>query len=184
MCVWTLEYGKMLLVNFSNQNFGLDGSCKIIQRPSIFSGQNPSRIRIRILWEILYTKLKTTKPRYAVKLLSSSNSVYFGFCASWIWKSLFFYPPFQTVVCVKWQMVVLCARYKKFFVMENLCKQFIVLYWQSFLILTLLLWLLILLALFCCCHLNRNWLPKWSLAIFLGTLWRCIWFWFKLRPLE
>ena len=76
-----------------------------------------------------------------------------------------FIPPFQTVVCVKWQMVVLCARYKKFFVMENLCKQFIVLYWQSFLILTLLLWLLILLALFCCCHLNRNWLPKWSLAM-------------------
>ena len=78
-----------------------------------------------------------------------------------------FIPPFQTVVCVKWQMVVLCARYKKFFVMENLCKQFIVLYWQSFLILTLLLWLLILLALFCCCHLNRNWLPKWSLAYFM-----------------
>ena len=78
-----------------------------------------------------------------------------------------FIPPFQTVVCVKWQMVVLCARYKKFFVMENLCKQFIVLYWQSFLILTLLLWLLILLALFCGCHLNRNWLPKWSLAMFM-----------------
>ena len=92
-----------------------------------------------------------------------------------------FIPPFQTVVCVKWQMVVLCARYKKFFVMENLCKQFIVLYWQSFLILTLLLWLLILLALFCCCHLNRNWLPKWSLAVFLdhGIIWAFIWFWFK-----